>query len=146
MNTLIKIFDTLKNGSIKTGASAAILIAAAICLLFFKQPQSIQPETNNQELKKTILLDGNNWSLTFWKQPKSAVRTLEGVSKIGNKTTIPAKVPSNAETELFSAGLIDDLHIGTNIFKFRKFEGHQWMYSRKFPTPQIQKNARAPAA
>ena len=143
MNTLIKIFDTLKNGSIKTGASAAILIAAAICLLFFKQPQSIQPETNNQELKKTILLDGNNWSLTFWKQPKSAVRTLEGVSKIGNKTTIPAKVPSNAETELFSAGLIDDLHIGTNIFKFRKFEGHQWMYSRKFPTPQIQKNARA---
>ena len=88
MNTLIKIFDTLKNGSIKTGASAAILIAAAVCLLFFKQPQSIQPETNNQELKKTILLDGNNWSLTFWKQPKSAVRTLEGVSKIGNKTTI----------------------------------------------------------
>jgi beta-mannosidase len=74
------------------------------------------------------------WTLHFWKQPAEAVRTPDDMQHVTFQT-IPAEVPGNVELDLLAAGLIPDPMTGNRIWEIRPYEGYQWCYTRRFPTP-----------
>jgi len=77
------------------------------------------------------------WTLRLWPQPETPVTTPEAMRAIASVTkTIPATVPGNVELDLLAAGLIRDPMIGANIWDMRPYEGYQWCYERRFPTPE----------
>ncbi|GHV49212.1 beta-mannosidase [Bacteroidia bacterium] len=83
--------------------------------------------------QKAVSLNGK-WELSYWEQPAKPVRTPEAMQQVTFKT-IPATVPGNVELDLQAAGIIHDPRIGNNVWEMRPYEGHQWCYSRTFPTP-----------
>lgn len=89
---------------------------------------------------ENVSLDGK-WSLSYWPQPDSgAVRSLPLNFAA---ETVPATVPGNVELDLLAAGKIDDPMIGANVYKLRKFEGSQWLYSRTFTAPALEPGEKA---
>ena len=82
-----------------------------------------------------------DWELSFWRQPQNAVRDPGHVPAEARK--VPAKVPGNVEIDLLAAGVIDDPKKGDNIYKLRKYEPYQWMYSREFEAPKIENGQKA---
>lgn len=87
-------------------------------------------------LAQNIPLNGS-WELTFFPQPREAVRTPEDFRVIKG-TTIKAVVPGNVELDMLAAGIINDPMIGNNAYSLRKYEGYQWCYTKKFSTPKIK--------
>ena len=78
----------------------------------------------------TLPLDGE-WSARCWPTPtEGSVRELTQVPSTAE--SLPAKVPGCIELDLEAAGRISDLHFGTNSLAMRAWEGHQWLYERKF--------------
>ena len=76
-----------------------------------------------------ISLNGE-WRLDYWAQPETgAVRTLDVPADHG---TVKATVPGNCELDLVRAGVLPEPEVGLNVRKFRAYEGHQWLYTRKF--------------
>lgn len=49
--------------------------------------------------------------------------------------SLSATVPGNAELDLFAAGVIPDPMIGTNVWGLFEYETHEWIWSRRFRTP-----------
>ncbi len=90
-------------------------------------------------LSQSVSLDGD-WQLSFWQQPRPKI---DCPSKAKPEKTISAKVPGNVEIDMLAAGLIDDPLIGDNVYKLRKYEGYQWLYSRTFLAPKLEDEARA---
>ena len=85
---------------------------------------------------------GGQWTLHFWPQSVDPVRSPETMSGVSYKT-ISARVPGNVELDLQAAGLIRDPMIGANIWDIRPYEGYQWCYSRRFPTPEFNEGQKA---
>ena len=85
---------------------------------------------------------GGQWTLHFWPQSADPVRSPETMSGVSYKT-ISARVPGNVELDLQAAGLIRDPMIGANIWDIRPYEGYQWCYSRRFPTPEFNEGQKA---
>ncbi|MEA5127532.1 MAG: glycoside hydrolase family 2 TIM barrel-domain containing protein [Proteiniphilum sp.] len=85
-----------------------------------------------------ISLNGS-WELTYFPQPREAVRTPDDLQKIKG-STIKAMVPGNVELDMLAAGIIEDPMIGNNVYSLRKYEGYQWCYSKKFPTPEVKED------
>lgn len=83
---------------------------------------------------ENISLNGA-WSLKFFPQPREAIRTPQDMKAIQG-TEINATVPGNVELDMLKAGIIADPMIGNNVYDLRKYEGHQWCYSKRFATPQ----------
>ena len=83
-----------------------------------------------------VSLNGQ-WTLHFWPQPETPVTTPEAMRTVSFQT-IPAKVPGNVELDLLAAGLIHDPMTGDNIWELRPYEGYQWCYVRRFPTPEYR--------
>ena len=77
------------------------------------------------------------WSLHFWPQPETPVTTPDALRSVSYQT-IPAQVPGNVELDLLAAGLIKNPMTGVNIWELRPYEGYQWGYERRFPTPEYQ--------
>ena len=86
-----------------------------------------------------VSLDGE-WSLSFWKQPTPKVET---PAQAKPEKTIKAVVPGNVEIDMLAAKLIDDPMVGDNVYKLRKYEGYQWLYSRTFEAPELAEGERA---
>lgn len=90
--------------------------------------------------RHSVSLDGD-WRLSFGAQRSNGPQTpaeLAGASW----PTIAAVVPGNVELDLMKAGKLPDLAVGNNIYLLREWEGCQWWYQRKFPTPKGQGQER----
>ena len=90
---------------------------------------------------KTVSLNGA-WTLSFWAQPETPVRSPEALQQTAHRT-IAATVPGNVELDLLAAGLIHDPMTGSNVWEMRPYEGYQWCYARTFPTPALAGGQRA---
>lgn len=90
-----------------------------------------------------ILSLNGEWGLCYFAQPDSgAVRELSGIP--ADVATVKATVPGNCELDLVNAGILPDPEVGLNVRAFRKYEGYQWLYTKKFdfhsPTPNRNAN------
>lgn len=131
-----------KKISKKFPQTAAVLAAAAAIFLFFGGAENGDAPAAAGESRE-ISLDGK-WELKFWPQPDSgALRTPQAAAGAKGAKTVAAKVPGNVELDLLEAGLIPDPEKGDNSYKLREYEGYQWMYSRKFPSPELKCGERA---
>ena len=91
-------------------------------------------------LRGSLSLDGV-WRLDFFPQPPcGAVRTLPLAVP---HDTVEATVPGNCELDLARAGLLPEPEIGLNVLEWRRYEGHQWLYTREFTAPDIPEGGRA---
>ena len=95
---------------------------------------------NHQVEGNPVSLNGQ-WTLHFWSQPETPVTTPEAMRSIKYQT-IPAKVPGNVELDLLAAGLIRDPMTGANVWDMRPYEGYQWCYVRRFPTPECRQDQK----
>lgn len=140
------ISELAKKISRKFPQTAAVFAAVAAIFLFFggagKGAENGEESPSANETRK-ISLDGK-WTLKFWPQPDSgALRTPRAAAGAEGAKTVAAKVPGNVELDLLAAGLIPDPEKGDNSYKLREYEGYQWMYSRKFPSPGLKGGERA---
>jgi len=83
------------------------------------------------------------WNLHYFEQPDGgAVRALSAVPVTAK--SVRATVPGNCELDLAKAGILPKPEVGLNVRAFRKYEGCQWLYTRKFdfhsPTPTLNSN------
>ena len=79
-------------------------------------------------------LDGE-WTLDAFPQPEDgAVRSLP-LPKGLDVRRYQATVPGCCEMELVKAGLLPDPMFSTNAFAFMAYEGHQWVYGKRFAAP-----------
>ena len=84
----------------------------------------------------TIVSLNGNWELKTFAQPDDgAVRALPLSADLDVKA-YAATVPGCCEMELVKAGELPDPLVAFNAFKFRPYEGHQWLYARKFVAPR----------
>lgn len=88
---------------------------------------------------ESFSLDGD-WKLDFWEQKKEAATSPSGMKGIKFQT-ITASVPGNVELDLLKAGIIENPETGSNVYKLRPYEGFQWRYSRRFPTPEHKEDS-----
>ena len=88
-----------------------------------------------------VPLNGN-WNLKGWPTPdRGSVRALGEVPEVA--VSVPAVVPGCYELDLCSAGLLPDLFYANNQYAVRKYEGHQWLYSRTFAAPKVGAGEKA---
>ena len=81
--------------------------------------------------RQTSLSLNGAWQLKGWPTPdRGSVRTLEEVP--GATVDVPATVPGCYELDLCAAGLLPNLFYANNQYAVRKYEGHQWLYTRTF--------------
>ena len=100
--------------------------------------------TTATETPATTTLNGP-WTLRFWPQPDTPVTTpdaVRAISATASAKTIPATVPGNVELDLQAAGLVRDPMLGANVWDMRPYEGYQWCYERRFPTPEHSQNQK----
>ncbi len=83
------------------------------------------------------------WTLSFAPQPQKAARTPEDFRKLKGIKTVPASVPGCVQLDLQRAGIEPDASVGDNVYKYRKYEGYEWMYSRSFKKPALKDGQRA---
>ena len=77
----------------------------------------------------TLPLDGE-WRLDFFPQPADgAVRSLPLPCPA---ETVAATIPGCCELDLARSGLLPEPEVGLNDLAWRKYEGHQWLFSRSF--------------
>ena len=89
-------------------------------------------------LAASVLSLNGNWDLTAFPQPDDgAVRSLPLPAGLETRR-YAATVPGCCELELVKAGELQDPLVGFNAFAFRAYEGHQWLYARKFVAPARQ--------
>ena len=88
-------------------------------------------ETQETKCAQTGNLCGD-WQLSYAEQPLKPARTPKDFKTLEGLKTIPAKVPGNVELDLVREGLEPDPRKGDNVYKFRKYESYQWMYSKEF--------------
>ena len=105
-------------------------ILAVIFLWILPHPTGANP----------VSLNGS-WTLHFWAQPEIPVTSPDAMRNISYKT-IPATVPGNVELDLLAAGLIKDPMIGANVWDMRPYEGYQWCFERRFPTPEYRQDQK----
>lgn len=114
---------------ILTGLAALALLAAC-------------GEKESGKSEASASLDGN-WTLSYAEQPEIAARTPSDFKKLRGLKTIPAKVPGTAQLDLQRAGVEPDAMIGDNVYKYRKYEAFEWMFSREFKSPKLANGDRA---
>ena len=91
---------------------------------------------------ETVSLNGT-WELKAFPQPDDgAIRSLPLPPQVTART-YSATVPGCCEMELVKAGELSDPLIGFNAFAFRAYEGHQWLYTRRFAAPRREAGERA---
>ena len=89
----------------------------------------------------SLSLNGD-WELRGWPTPvRGSVRTLAAVPT--PEIVVPAHVPGCFELDLCAAGLLPNLFYANNHYAVRKFEGHQWLYSRKLTLGEIATDEKA---
>jgi len=81
------------------------------------------------------------WSLAYWPQPEKAVTDPSRLKTLSLES-VPATVPGTVELDLLAAGRIADPMIGSQVYLLRKYEGYQWCYSRRFPSPALAQGQR----
>ena len=95
-------------------------------------------------MKHTFSLNGL-WNLYYYDPDRIFIETgegravpdLYGLFKKGDISMITARVPGNAEPELFSAGVISgDLFKGMATRENEKWESFDWWYERTFTLPE----------
>jgi len=85
---------------------------------------------------ENISLNGS-WDLSAFPQPDAgAIRSVPLPKGLAVKT-YSATVPGCCELELVKAGELPDPMVGMNNFAFRAYEGHQWLYSKRFVAPKV---------
>ena len=93
-------------------------------------------------LATAIVSLNGNWNLKGWPTPRhGAVRTLEKVPAA--EVAVPATVPGCYELDLCAAGLLPNLFYANNHYSVRKYEGHQWLYARKFTVAKVPADEKA---
>ena len=96
-------------------------------------------------LAATVVSLNGNWNLKGWPTPdRGSVRTLEDVPT--PEVSVPAQVPGCYELDLCAAGLLPNLFYANNQYAVRKYEGHQWLYSRTFKLGKLSADEKAFAA
>ena len=88
---------------------------------------------------KSVPLDGE-WWLSYWPQPTPRI---ENPKEAKPEKTIKAKMPGNVEIDMLAAGEIAEPRFAKNVYKLRKYEGYQWLYSRTFTPPKLGAGERA---
>jgi beta-mannosidase len=82
----------------------------------------------------TIALNGT-WKLHYALERKDAPASIEEVRRLG-WPNIAAEVPGNVELDLCRAGVEEDPFFAENLYRFRKYEFHQWWFEREFIVPE----------
>ncbi len=96
----------------------------------------------NALLAAAVLSLNGDWNLKGWPTPdRGSVRTLEKIP--ADALTLAAKVPGCYELDLCAAGLLPNLFYANNHYAVRKYEGHQWLYSRKFKLDAVASGEKA---
>ena len=86
-----------------------------------------------------VSLNGE-WTLDYFPQPDSgAVRTLP--LAVPHKT-VKATVPGNCEMDLWRAGKLLEAANGRAGGAYYPYEGHQWLYTRRFEAPKPEPGGR----
>ncbi len=114
---------------------ATLVVMLILIVRFFSSEKQ-----DNQIASKNL---NGQWSLSFVPQPSEAARTPKDFKKLNGIKTIKAQVPGNAEIDIVKAGLEPDPQKGDNIYKFRKYESCQWLYSKDFVSPKLKDGQRA---
>lgn len=125
-----------------------LLLAAiglsTVCFLFSDCGDTTEnPQSSCKSVGENSLILGGKWKLSFAEQPREAARTPSDFAKLKGIRTINAQVPGVAQLDLQNAGIEPDAMKGDNVYKYRKYEAYQWMYSRKFTAPKIANGQRA---
>ena len=114
-----------------TGASSVVCAAVLATVAAFTD---LAASGGKALCAGAVSLDGE-WRLDYFPQPLSgAVRELPLKVPFG---TVKATVPGNCELDLVNAGVLPPLEIGLNVIEARKYEGHQWLYSKTFDAPDV---------
>ncbi len=88
---------------------------------------------------RLISLNGT-WSLDYFPQPDDgAIRALPVAVPVKN---VKATVPGNCELDLINAGILPPPEVGLNVLKLRPYEGYQWLYTKTFVAPAVEKGQR----
>lgn len=120
-----------------------ITLSVIIIAMFLIARFAVNPaETQQAQCVHTGNLCGD-WQLSYAEQPLKPARTPKDFKALEGLKTIPAKVPGNVELDLVREGLEPDPRKGDNVYKFRKYESYQWMYSKEFDSPKLEKSQRA---
>ncbi len=128
-----------RNGFMKKGKLVTLVAIIAVLFVVAKLFTGVS-ENNGVNIDKNL---NGDWKLSFAVQPSDVARTPEDFKKLSDIKTIAAKVPGNVELDLVRAGLAEDPQKGDNVYKFRKYESYQWLYSKKFASPKLEKGQRA---
>ena len=92
--------------------------------------------------RQTSLSLNGAWQLKGWPTPnRGSVRTLEEVPS--ETISVPATVPGCYEPDLCAAGLLPNLFYANNQYAARKYEGHQWLYTRTFALGNVPPDEKA---
>ena len=92
--------------------------------------------------RQTSLSLNGAWQLKGWPTPdRGSVRTLEEVPS--ETISVPATVPGCYELDLCAAGLLPNLFYANNQYAARKYEGHQWLYTRTFALGKVPPDEKA---
>ena len=125
MKRLLFSIAVLAAMALSASESAAAQDAKAKKIMMPESPSSV------------ISLDGDDWSLTFWRQGEEPICFPEGI-KSADTRTIPASVPGNVDIDLMASGLEEDPRIGLNNYLTRKWEDYQWCYTKRFSAPKLE--------
>ncbi|MCL1887623.1 MAG: glycoside hydrolase family 2 [Kiritimatiellaeota bacterium] len=89
-------------------------------------------------MKHTIPLDGA-WRLRFGPQTTRDENDAEAaLATRMDWPEVDAEVPGNVELDLLRAGVIEDPARGANVHALRKYEKHEWWYTRTFEWKDLE--------
>lgn len=132
----------MMNKLLKPVLQILILSAASVLACACGKNCGGQNSVTASASEKSETLNGD-WKLSYAEQPYEAARTPDAFRSLKGVKTIPAKVPGAAQLDLQRAGIEPDAMIGDNVYKYRKYESHQWMFSRNFKSPALKEGQRA---
>ena len=81
-----------------------------------------------------LSLNGN-WTL-YYTPEKGGKAALFSRASLADWEKIPAVVPGNVELDLVRAGREEDPFYGENLYRFAKYEYHQWVFAKELVVPQ----------
>ncbi|MBR0503891.1 MAG: glycoside hydrolase family 2, partial [Kiritimatiellae bacterium] len=126
---------------LKKTLSAGVLMLALVGAAGAADPSPCVAVGTDIPKASSVSLNGA-WQLKGWPTPdRGSVRTLEEVP--AETISIPATVPGCYELDLCAAGLLPNLFYSNNQYAARKYEGHQWLYSRTFTLGAVASDEKA---
>jgi len=92
-------------------------------------------------LAAALSLNGE-WNLRYWPQAGAEEAARELAAVPADAPSVRATVPGNCELDLVNAGILPPMEVGMNVRLLRAYEGHQWLYEKRFACPERRDGER----